>query len=59
MLRVKYMTSAKGEIVTVGVTGASGAILAQKTLELLVADGRITRVHLVVTEAGSVCLPKS
>jgi 3-polyprenyl-4-hydroxybenzoate decarboxylase len=48
MLRPKYMTSAKGQIVTVGVTGASGAILAQKTLELLGADGRVTRVRLVV-----------
>jgi 4-hydroxy-3-polyprenylbenzoate decarboxylase len=39
-------------IVTVGVTGASGAILAQKTLELLEADPRVERVHLVVTETG-------
>jgi flavin prenyltransferase len=38
--------------VTVGVTGASGAILAQKMLSLLDADGRVTRVHLVVTETG-------
>ena len=39
-------------IVTVGVTGASGAILAQKTLELLEEDERVARVHLVVTETG-------
>jgi len=39
-------------IVTVGVTGASGAILAQKALELLEADARVERVHLVVTETG-------
>jgi 4-hydroxy-3-polyprenylbenzoate decarboxylase len=39
-------------IVTVGVTGASGAILAQKALELLEEDGRVARVHLVVTEPG-------
>ncbi len=38
--------------VTVGVTGASGAILAQKTLELLEADARVERIHLVVTETG-------
>jgi len=38
--------------VTVGVTGASGAILAQKMLSLLDADTRIARVHLVVTETG-------
>lgn len=38
--------------VTVGVTGASGAILAQKTLVLLDADPRVARIHLVVTETG-------
>jgi flavin prenyltransferase len=38
--------------VTVGVTGASGAVLAQKMLSLLDVDGRVTRVHLVVTETG-------
>ncbi len=46
------MPRAQGQIVTVGVTGASGAILAQKTLTLLEADDRVGRVHLVVTEAG-------
>jgi len=38
--------------ITVGVTGASGAILAQKTLQLLEADARVGHVHLVITEAG-------
>lgn len=38
--------------VTVGVTGASGAVLAQKMLSLLEADSRVTRVHMVVTETG-------
>ena len=37
---------------TVGVTGASGAVLAQKALALLEADTRVARVHLVVTETG-------
>jgi flavin prenyltransferase len=46
------MPDAQGQTVTVGVTGASGAILAQKTLALLEADSRVTRVHLVVTETG-------
>jgi flavin prenyltransferase len=41
-----------GQIVTVGVTGASGAVLAQKALQLLEADARVERVHLVVTETG-------
>jgi 4-hydroxy-3-polyprenylbenzoate decarboxylase len=46
------MPDAQGQTVTVGVTGASGAILAQKTLALLEADARVARVHLVVTETG-------
>jgi len=46
------MPRAQGQIITVGVTGASGALLAQKTLMLLEDDPRVTRVHLVVTETG-------
>src|SRR5579864_8361451 len=46
------MTENDSKTVTVGVTGASGAILAQKMLSLLDADTRIARVHLVVTETG-------
>ena len=46
------MTSAQTQTITVGVTGASGAIFAQKTLALLEDDPRVTRVHLVVTETG-------
>ena len=46
------MADTQTQIVTVGVTGASGAILAQKTLTLLEEDARVARVHLVVTEAG-------
>ena len=46
------MPQAQSKIITVGVTGASGAIFAQKTLSLLVEDPRVARVHLVVTETG-------
>ena len=46
------MTDTQKQVVTVGVTGASGAVLAQKTLSLLEADSRVARTHLVVTEAG-------
>jgi 4-hydroxy-3-polyprenylbenzoate decarboxylase len=46
------MPQTQGQIVTVGVTGASGAILAQKALQLLEADPRVARVHLVITETG-------
>jgi 4-hydroxy-3-polyprenylbenzoate decarboxylase len=38
--------------VTVGVTGASGAIYAQTLLRLLDADRRVARVFLVATDAG-------
>jgi flavin prenyltransferase len=46
------MLHAQGQIITVGVTGASGALLAQKALALLNDDARVARVHLVVTETG-------
>src|SRR5260370_16833278 len=46
------MADTQKQIVTIGVTGASGAILAQKMLVLLEEDPRVARVHLVVTEAG-------
>lgn len=46
------MPAAQGRIITIGVTGASGAIFAQKTLALLEDDARVSRVHLVVTETG-------
>jgi flavin prenyltransferase len=46
------MSSTKGQVITVGVTGASGAIYAQKMLALLEDDSRVERVHLVVTETG-------
>jgi flavin prenyltransferase len=46
------MARAHGQIITVGVTGASGALLAQKALALLEDDSRVARVHLVITETG-------
>ena len=46
------MHSAEGKIVIVGVTGASGAVLAQTALRMLADDPRVARVHLVVTETG-------
>lgn len=46
------MSASEKQIVTVGVTGASGAILAQKTLDLLERDGRVERIFVVITEAG-------
>ncbi len=46
------MPATKGLTITVGVTGASGAVFAQKLLALLEDDPRVARVHLVVTETG-------
>lgn len=46
------MPTTQGRIITIGVTGASGALLAQKTLSLLEDDPRVSRIHLVVTETG-------
>jgi 4-hydroxy-3-polyprenylbenzoate decarboxylase len=46
------MAEMQNQIVTVGVTGASGAVLAQKVLVLLEEDPRVARVHLVITETG-------
>jgi flavin prenyltransferase len=52
MVRRIAMTQPEGQMITVGVTGASGAIYAQTLLRLLEADPRVARVFLVVTDAG-------
>lgn len=46
------MAATQGRIITIGVTGASGAILAQKTLAFLEEDARVSCIHLVVSETG-------
>jgi flavin prenyltransferase len=46
------MNSQAGRTIVVGVTGASGAVLAQAALRILEGDNRVARVHLVVTETG-------
>lgn len=38
--------------IVVAITGASGAVYAQKLLELLEGDSRVSRIHLVISEAG-------
>jgi 4-hydroxy-3-polyprenylbenzoate decarboxylase len=42
-----------GRTITIGVTGASGALYARTILRLLDADPRVPRVFLVVTETGA------
>jgi flavin prenyltransferase len=47
------MPKANRNIITVGITGASGAIYAQTVLRLLDSDQRVEHVFLVVSEAGA------
>ena len=46
------MAHTEGKTITVGVTGASGAIYAQTILNALDADSRVARVYLVASDAG-------
>jgi 4-hydroxy-3-polyprenylbenzoate decarboxylase len=46
------MAKSGGQIITVGVTGASGAAYARSVLRLLEADRRVARVYLVASDAG-------
>ena len=46
------MPKTHGSVITVGVTGASGAVYARAVLRLLAADRRVERVFLVASEAG-------
>ncbi|MBI4165959.1 MAG: UbiX family flavin prenyltransferase [Acidobacteria bacterium] len=38
--------------ITLAVTGASGAIFARRMLQLLEADSRVSRIHLVISGSG-------
>jgi 4-hydroxy-3-polyprenylbenzoate decarboxylase len=46
------MSKAQNKVITVGVTGASGALYAQTILRLLESDPRVARIHLVISETG-------
>ena len=46
------METTRSRAITVGITGASGAIYAQTILRLLDSDPRVERVFLVATDAG-------
>src|SRR5271154_4253940 len=52
MVHQPPMPKSSGNIITVGITGASGAAYAQSVLRLLDADPRVQRVYLVSSEAG-------
>jgi flavin prenyltransferase len=46
------MPKSESRTITIGITGASGAVYAQKILSLLDADRRVDHVSLVTTDAG-------
>jgi flavin prenyltransferase len=46
------MPRSESRTITIGVTGASGAIYSQSILRLLDADRRVSRIYLVTTDAG-------
>ncbi len=46
------MSSSLGKVITLGITGASGAAYARALACRLPADSRVARVFLVVTDAG-------
>ena len=45
-------TSSESRVITVGVTGASGAVYAQTILRMLDADRRVAHVFFVASDAG-------
>jgi 4-hydroxy-3-polyprenylbenzoate decarboxylase len=46
------MPKPDGKVITIGVTGASGALYARCVLRLLDIDPRVARVNLVASDAG-------
>jgi flavin prenyltransferase len=46
------MTKTEGHIITVGITGASGAVYARAVLRILEADSRVARVFFVASDAA-------
>ena len=46
------MPKTQNKVITVGVTGASGALYARTILRLLESDPRVARIPLVITETG-------
>jgi 4-hydroxy-3-polyprenylbenzoate decarboxylase len=46
------MPKLNGEVITIGVTGASGTLYARSVLRLLDADPRVDHVYFVASDAG-------
>jgi 4-hydroxy-3-polyprenylbenzoate decarboxylase len=52
MIQQSSMAKSRGTIITIGITGASGALYAQAVLRLLDSDRRVQHVFLVASDAG-------
>lgn len=52
MPRAPHKKTSPGKTVVLGVTGASGALFARRSLEMLEADERVRKIHLVVSGSG-------
>lgn len=52
MIRPRAMAKSEGKVVTIGVTGASGAVYARSVLRLLDRDERVEHIFLVASDAG-------
>lgn len=50
--RAYQNTASSGKTIVVGVTGASGVLFARRMLQMLEADARVARIHLVISGAG-------
>jgi len=48
----QHRVGARKESIVLGVTGASGAIFARRMLQLLEADPRVGKIHLVISASG-------
>jgi 4-hydroxy-3-polyprenylbenzoate decarboxylase len=48
----KSQAQAAGKTVVLGVTGASGALFARRMLQMLEADARVGKIHLVISGSG-------
>lgn len=49
---MRISRNARKKRVILGVTGASGAIFARRTLQILEADARVEKIHLVISGSG-------
>jgi flavin prenyltransferase len=53
MTQQSSMPKSTGRIITVGITGASGAVYARAVLRLLDSDPRVEHIFLVASDAGT------